>query len=451
MQISCDYWSLGVLAYELTIGSPPFTAQSTTALYSKITNHEKHLKFPPDLVLSQAYISLIKNLITDRKQRFSYKQIVQHPLFKNFDLNSLKDQVPPYIPKITSEDDLSNFSDIRPKRTEPNMENFKRKTQFSGRNLPFVGFTYTRDNCEDYSSSYSRNLKVKDETVQELKSQLQSLRRQIIKKDEITAEKMELEKQFEEKCLRLQGLEDLRNKLERDLSKSLSECLTLKRTLEIERKDRCEVENKVLDLLKSAKQKWEFAEKNRTQSLLSELQEKEEKIQQLTASNQKLNEQLKSELKNAMCLEDEQNNIKKLNRKSVIGLESRLDKITTESHHQLLELQANLSKQIKEKQLFVEQLAACKQKLAQTENNCEQLELKLKNTQTELSIAKQQIEDGGVIIFDYKKQLDQMQCKLKVVTSEYEEKVAELQKQLENKKYDFLAIQQDKQVCIYFL
>lgn len=68
-QVSCDLWSLGVLAYEFAIGFPPFTAQNTSTVYMKILNHKNHLKFPPEILVSEAYVSLIKHLLTDEKDR----------------------------------------------------------------------------------------------------------------------------------------------------------------------------------------------------------------------------------------------------------------------------------------------------------------------------------------------------------------------------------------------
>lgn len=421
---------MGILAYELTIGFTPFTAQTTPALYAKITNHEKHLKFPPDLVLSQAYVSLIKHLITDQKQRYGYEKIVQHSLFKNLDLNTLRDQVPPYIPKITTEDDTSNFSDIRPKKTEANIENFKRKTQFSGRNLPFIGFTYTRDNTEDYSSSYTRNIKIKDETLQDLKNQIQNLRKQLVKHDTIIAEKNELEKRLEEKIIKLESVEHLRDKLEKDLSKTLSECVALKRTLDLERRDRIEIENKALDLMKSAKQKWEINEKTRIDTLLAELQEEKEKNAQLTFINE--------QFKNTVHLDK----IGKLNRKSVIGLESRLEKVTSETQNQLCELQTCLTRERNEKQVFIEELSVCKEKLAEKETVCNEIREELKNTQNELVVLKRKQQEDNFTILTYKEEINKLMNSSK-------EKINDLEKQLEIKQEEFVKNQQEKQVCIF--
>ncbi|ENN75042.1 hypothetical protein YQE_08357, partial [Dendroctonus ponderosae] len=137
--ISCDFWSLGVLAYELTIGSPPFEGSTSTAIYSKIINHPKSLKFPADVCLSQAYVGFIKALITDVKSRLKPSKIQAHPVFTGTKFATLKDQVPPYVPKISSMEDTSNFTDVQAKKKHPSMEHFKKRSQFSGRNLPFIG------------------------------------------------------------------------------------------------------------------------------------------------------------------------------------------------------------------------------------------------------------------------------------------------------------------------
>lgn len=67
----------------------------------------------------------------------------------------------------------------------------------------------------------------------------------------------------------------------------------MKRTLEIERKDRYELERQALDLIKSAKLKWEAAEKQKLASLNTELEEQKERNSQLVEQNKSLKEELK--------------------------------------------------------------------------------------------------------------------------------------------------------------
>lgn len=221
--MACDYWSLGVLAYEITIGNTPFSGQNTTATYSKIMNFSTNLKFRPDVVLSQAYISLIKGLLVEARTRMGYEKIIKHPLFKNVDFNSLRDQIPPFVPKIASVDDVSNFSDIQPKKNQPSIENFKAKSKFSGKDLPFIGFTHTRD-FEDSKDNFSLNNSMKDSVVQHLKGEIENLQKKLLKSQDSNQESENLERKLEEKSRKLESVENVRDRLERDLAGSMSEC-----------------------------------------------------------------------------------------------------------------------------------------------------------------------------------------------------------------------------------
>lgn len=219
-QVSCDFWSLGIVAYELTIGNTPFTGQNSTSIYSKIMNSKSNLKFPPDVVLSQAYVSFVKALITEQKSRLSASQIRKHDLFKNTHFDTLRDQVPPFVPKITSVDDTSNFTDVPTKKKTPPIENFKKRTQFSGRNLPFVGFTFTHDGFE---GNFDRKIVAKDEVVEGLKSEVESLRRKLVKNEDFDQERDALERKLEERSRKLESIESLRDRLEKDLANNIAE------------------------------------------------------------------------------------------------------------------------------------------------------------------------------------------------------------------------------------
>ena len=51
---------------------------------------------------------------------------------------------PPFIPTITSKDDTSNFDEFEKAQPPPSLDQYKRKTEFSGKDLPFIGFTFTK-------------------------------------------------------------------------------------------------------------------------------------------------------------------------------------------------------------------------------------------------------------------------------------------------------------------
>ena len=52
---------------------------------------------------------------------------------------------PPFVPHVTSADDMSNFDDFeRVKSVHFAAETYERNTGFTGKDLPFIGFTFTK-------------------------------------------------------------------------------------------------------------------------------------------------------------------------------------------------------------------------------------------------------------------------------------------------------------------
>jgi len=111
-----DWWALGILLYELTVGIPPFYSQNVNEMYRKI--QEAPLLFPPNL--SNACKDLITKLLErDPKKRLGsgpndYKDIQKHAFFKSIDWNKLynKEIDAPYKPNVKGLDDTSNFDDM---------------------------------------------------------------------------------------------------------------------------------------------------------------------------------------------------------------------------------------------------------------------------------------------------------------------------------------------------
>lgn len=108
-----DWWSLGILLYELTVGIPPFYSSNVNEMYQKI--QQDTVKFPSSL--SEQCRSLIIELLErDPKKRLGsngdIEEIKKHSFFRKLDWEKLykMEIVPPYKPKVQGDEDTSNFS-----------------------------------------------------------------------------------------------------------------------------------------------------------------------------------------------------------------------------------------------------------------------------------------------------------------------------------------------------
>ncbi|EJW02965.1 AGC/PKA protein kinase [Edhazardia aedis USNM 41457] len=107
-----DFWSLGILFYEMAVGLPPFYADTNEVIYEKICNEEP--RFPS--FLEPALLDLIKRLlIKDPRYRIGgiigIREIKNHSFFYGFDWDDLeqKKMQAPIIPQVRFNGDTSNF------------------------------------------------------------------------------------------------------------------------------------------------------------------------------------------------------------------------------------------------------------------------------------------------------------------------------------------------------
>ena len=170
-----DWWSLGIIMYEMMIGYPPFYSESSTETCKKIMNWKKYLEFKHELTLSKEALDILKKLITDPEKRLGRngaEEIKNHPYFKNIDWAHVKETlVPPFIPELKTPYDATYFDEYE--ETEPfyplNNNNSK-NSKYQKKDMCFVDFTYNRENDKDYRINMVTALEVFDSIQESIKT-----------------------------------------------------------------------------------------------------------------------------------------------------------------------------------------------------------------------------------------------------------------------------------------
>ncbi|KAI8063203.1 kinase-like domain-containing protein [Gongronella butleri] len=112
---SMDYWSLGILIYEMIVGSPPFWADTLMGMFKRVVEDE--LEFPEMIDLDPVTCDFISGLLEkDPFERLGWdssEQIKKHGWFMDMDWDDVaqKKLVPPFLPNLVSPIDLQHFDE----------------------------------------------------------------------------------------------------------------------------------------------------------------------------------------------------------------------------------------------------------------------------------------------------------------------------------------------------
>lgn len=148
----CDWWSVGVIMFEMLVGYPPFCSKTQRETYHKIIHHKITLprimeEAMAEVSLGAEAVDLISKLLCDSDERLGKvdcEDIKAHPFFGNkVNWASIRTIPAPIIPPLADDFDTSNFDpydDLEPTPHAPQPDKFRRK--LSPSDIPFIGYTY---------------------------------------------------------------------------------------------------------------------------------------------------------------------------------------------------------------------------------------------------------------------------------------------------------------------
>ncbi|KAK3825446.1 MAG: kinase-like protein [Benniella sp.] len=147
----CDWWSLGVIIFEMLYGYPPFISKSRHTTRLKIINWRQTLRFPAKPKVSREVQDLIEKLICEKESRLGRSPPIQHntnkrwstvsphlmqqqqqllgqnlnnqglgdaseiknhPWFRGIDWDNLRSQQPPFRPALKDPADTRYFDEM---------------------------------------------------------------------------------------------------------------------------------------------------------------------------------------------------------------------------------------------------------------------------------------------------------------------------------------------------
>ncbi|MFT7813340.1 rho-associated protein kinase 2 isoform X2 [Arapaima gigas] len=419
----CDWWSVGVFIFEMLVGDTPFYADSLVGTYSKIMDHKNSLNFPDDVEISKDAKDLICAFLTDREVRLGrngVEEIKRHPFFQNdqWTFDTIRDTAAPVVPELISDIDTSNFDEIEDDKGD--VETFPTPKAFVGNQLPFVGFTYFK---EDQLFNAPNATTRENEHRTAIKGEVCVCFTQLQKKLHVLEEQLNSEMQakdeLEHKC---RTANSRLEKVSKELDEEMSSRKTLESTLRQLERENALLQHKSVESQRKAESEADKKRllENEVNSLRDQLDDMKKRNQNSHISNEK-NIHLQRQL-------DEANTLLRAEADAA----ARLRKTQTEMSKQIQQLESN-GRELQDKCCMLE-------------NSKMKLEKDFMSLQSALESEKRDRSQGSETISDLQGRISGLEDELRQVKSslskaemekrQLQEKLTDLEKEKSNMEID---------------
>lgn len=467
LQVSCDFWSMGIIGYELICEVTPFHEDNVHETYSKILSHceESRLKelisFPIELKLSYNYKNLIESLVTKPSKRLNYEAIRKHPFFEDIKWDSLRSEVPPIIPTLQSEDDTSNFEDTQRKKTKVVDANAKKSAtslnsnDFCGKDLPFIGYSFVHMELQktEYGAledaRYAKlNNKLKEEQTKhkERLGEITKLKQELLRAELKAKQSNTQSRALDDAKAEIIKMKNIIKEKNNELASWRTQIKTLQSSLKIEQEMWEKKEATITELLRMNRQKYDEAK-----TASDAVYEKRilEKKMEIAAIHNKLDEreaELSSKIEECVHLQEKMDNYKEMLRQH--KEQAQRDREEFEKN------KTSLS------EIYEQKLTELRAKLRHEKDHKSRLTMELRDVRTELDdtlISTRSSEEAKIataktsddILRRLNKEIE-ANNELYKINTELQHKFSESQKSLETLQQENVRLERELQVC-YFM
>ena len=155
-----DWWSIGVMFFEMVVGFPPFFSENPCDTCKKILKWKENFSIPSDANLSKEAKNLILSLVAPAENRLGLhgvEEIMKHPFFKSVDWANLRKMKAPFIPDLKNDADSKYFDSFEEEEPFYPEESPNRMRK----DVNYAGYTFNRDN-ENLKDGFLQALEVLD-------------------------------------------------------------------------------------------------------------------------------------------------------------------------------------------------------------------------------------------------------------------------------------------------
>uniref|UniRef100_A0A1I8HJZ7 non-specific serine/threonine protein kinase n=1 Tax=Macrostomum lignano TaxID=282301 RepID=A0A1I8HJZ7_9PLAT len=140
---SVDFWSVGVIMFEMLVGFPPFCSDTPQETYRKVMRWRETLCFPPEIPVSKEARETIQSLCCDAQQRLGdLAEVKLEAFFSDLDWDHLRERPAAITVNIKAIDDTSNFDQFPDADLKWPTTTAEKGHERCRKDLAFINYTY---------------------------------------------------------------------------------------------------------------------------------------------------------------------------------------------------------------------------------------------------------------------------------------------------------------------